>query len=43
LISDAGGSGFSFGGAVWSPAADAAMTDRWDTTLTLTQEGLGSG
>jgi hypothetical protein len=43
LISDAGGSGFSFGGAVWSPDVDATMTDRWDTTLTLTQEGLGSG
>jgi hypothetical protein len=34
-------SGFSFGDAVWSPDVDATTTtDRWDTTLTLTQDGL---
>jgi hypothetical protein len=35
------GGGFSFGDAVWSPDVDATTTtDRWDTTLTLEQQGL---
>jgi len=37
----AAGGGFSFGDAAWSPDVDATTTtDRWDTTLTLEQQGL---